>query len=115
MSLLIELFISQIYNIQILEQNKQQLEQELRDLNEEKSGLEEHLNIVVITDGQIVEIEAICAEINLGLDNATIEDKHRYFDLLEVRGTVALEDGKETVYIKCKLGVQQVLQMQTSP
>jgi len=69
----------------------------------------------MITDQQITMIEALCAEIQLGLNNATFEDKQRYFELLDVRGTLAFEDGKEIVYIKCKLGEQQVLQLQTLP
>jgi hypothetical protein len=48
------------------------------------------------------------------LDNATFEDKKRYIDLLGVWGTLALEDGKEIIYIKCKLGKQRLVLAVTS-
>ena len=44
-----------------------------------------------ITDTQIAEIEAFCAEVREGLDNATFEDKLRYFELFDVRGKLAIE------------------------
>ena len=91
-----------------------ELEKQLADLKYEQMSLQEHLDSVIMSDDLIASIEAICAEISIGLDNATFEDKKRYFEILDVRGKVAFEDGKEVVYIKCKIGQQQVLLMQTS-
>ena len=94
---------------------KHQIEKEISDLDREKASLQEHLDAVIISDAQLEAIEAICSEIRIGLNEATFEDKKRYFELLDVRGLLTLEDGKETVYIKCKLAKQQRLQMETWP
>lgn len=68
-----------------------------------------------ITDEQIAEIEAFCAEVSEGLDNATFEDKRRYFDLLDVRGKLAYENGEKVIYVECLIGKQRLVQMPTSP
>ena len=112
---ILDLYLAGAYDRDTLLARRSQLEKELADLKSEKANLEEHLGNIMITDQQITMIEALCAEIQLGLNNATFEDKQRYFELLDVRGTLAFEDGKEIVYIKCKLGEQQVLQLQTLP
>ena len=112
---ILDLYLAGAYDRDTLLSRRSQLEKELADLKSEKANLEEHLGVVIITDKQISMIEALCAEIQLGLNSATFEDKQRYFELLDVRGTLAFEDGKEIVYIKCKLGEQQVLQLQTLP
>jgi hypothetical protein len=103
------------YDHDMLIVRKLQIEKEIADLQQEKTSLQEYLDTVIISDAQLEAIDAICAEIEVGLDNATFEDKKRYFELLDVRGVVALEDGKEVVYAKCKLVKQQRLQMQTWP
>src|SRR4051794_15236917 len=67
------------------------------------------------TDDQIAQIEAFCDEVCKGLDNATFEDQQRYIALLDVRGTLAIEDGEKVVYATCKIGKQRLLQIPTSP
>jgi len=112
---LLDLYIDGQFPKDILNQRRGDLEKLRDDLLHERTTLAAHLQIHDLTDVQVEQIETFCAEVRDGLENATFEDKQRYFELLDVRGTLAFEDGKEIVYIKCKLGEQQVLQLQTLP
>ncbi|HZQ09942.1 MAG TPA: hypothetical protein VFD70_25425, partial [Anaerolineae bacterium] len=48
-------------------------------------------------------------------DGATFEDKRRYFDLLNVRATLAIENNEKVAYVTCKLGKQRLSVVATSP
>ena len=61
----------------------------------------------------MAEIEAFCAEVREGLDEATFEDKRRYFDLLNLHGTLATENGEKVVYLKCLIGSQRLSDLRT--
>jgi hypothetical protein len=75
----------------------------------------------LITDGVLshenanAETEAFCAEVREGSDVATFEDKRRYFELLDVRGKLALENGEKVVYVLCKIGKPRPWPTLTSP
>jgi hypothetical protein len=45
-----------------------------------------HLRSVDVSNEQMAEIEAFCADVREGLDNATFEDKRGSLDLPDVRG-----------------------------
>lgn len=100
LSRLLDLFLEGEFDREVLLKRKMELEKQLADLKYEQMSLQEHLDSVIMSDDLIASIEAICAEISVGLDNATFEDKKRYFEILDVRGKIAFEDGKEVVYIK---------------
>jgi hypothetical protein len=100
---------------EVLLERKERLEKTVADLTRERDDLVAYLDTVIITDAQIAEIEGFCAEVRVGLDAATFEDKQRYFELLDVRGKLAFEDGDKVIFASCKLGKRRLLQMQTSP
>ncbi len=56
-----------------------------------------------------------CEEISVGLDNATFEDKRKYFDWLQVRGKLAVENNEKVIYAKCRIGEQRLSVVATSP
>jgi hypothetical protein len=53
------------------------------------------------------DIESFCAQIQTGLESATFEQKRQLIDMLDVRGTLAIENDEKVVYVKCHLGQQQ--------
>ena len=86
----------------------------------EHADLSEHIQQRILTDEQITEMETDCREVRDGLDHATLEDKRRYFDRLDVRGKLAIEtDENDTVekvvYAKCRIGEQRLSLAPTSP
>jgi hypothetical protein len=112
---LLDLYLDGQFDRDALLKRKLELEKQIADLKAEQASLREHLEAVIPSEEQIASLEAMCAEIRMGLENATFEDKKRYFEMLDVRGAVAYEDGKEVIYTTCRLGQQQVLQTRISP
>lgn len=67
------------------------------------------------TDEDIAAFVTHCKEFGERLDNATIEDKSKYFDWLDVRGKLAIEIDEKVVYAKCRIGERRLSLVQTSP
>ena len=111
---LLDLFVSGEFSKEMLLERKTRLEDTLVELERTKAELNTHLQTAVLSDDQIAELEAFCAEVRTGLDNATFEDKRRYFDLLDVRGKLAVENNEKVAYLSCKIGKQRVVQMPIS-
>src|SRR5712692_4379616 len=111
---LLVLYLSGEFAKEILSERKARLEKTLDDLSVERTQMAAQLQSTEITDEQIAEIEAFCATAREGLDNATFEDKRRYFELLDVRGKLAFENGEKVVYVTCLIGKQRLVQMPTS-
>jgi hypothetical protein len=61
-----------------------------------------------MTDDQLTYIEAFCAKIRNGLDQADFNTKRQIIELLDVRGKVAFENNEKVIYIKCLIPQQQV-------
>ncbi|MBI4772004.1 MAG: hypothetical protein HY784_16710 [Chloroflexi bacterium] len=112
---LLDLYLSGGFPKEILTERRARLEKDGADLTRERAELSAHLQAVLLTDEQIAEIESYCAEVREGLDNATFEDKRRYFELLDVRGKLAVENGEKVVYARCRLGEQRLSQVAISP
>jgi site-specific DNA recombinase len=76
---LLDLYLSGAFPKEMLIERKEHLEKIVADLERERSDVVSHIQSVLVTDKEIAEIEAWCAEIREGLDAATFEDKQRYF------------------------------------
>jgi hypothetical protein len=50
----------------------------------------------------------------LALEAATFADKWRYFELLDVRGKMAVEDNERVICASCKLGKRRLSHMPIS-
>jgi uncharacterized protein YhaN len=112
---LLDLYLDKSISKETLLERETRLKATPADLNAERANLAEHLRTNIPTEEEINSIVAYCEEIGVGRDNATFEDKRRYFELLDVRGRLALENDEKVVYVKCKLGEQRLLQIPTSP
>jgi hypothetical protein len=112
---LLTLFLEGKFPKALLATRQADLEKQAADLEHERAELQDHLSHEVWTDDKIQAIEAAVREIGDGLDIATFADKRRYFDLLDVRATYALEDGARVVYVKCRLGQQRLSVVQILP
>jgi len=105
---LLDLYLGGNFPKELLSGRRAQLEKRVADLEYERQALQAHLSQEAWTDDKIQAVEAAVREISEGLDSATFDDKRRYFDLLDVRGTYAIEDGAKVVYVKCRLGSQRL-------
>ena len=60
-----------------------------------------------MTDDQLVMIEAFCAKIRTGLDQADYYARRHSFDLPDVRGKIAFKNNEKVVYIKCLINPKE--------
>jgi hypothetical protein len=110
-----DLYLQGDFQKEMLMERKARLERTVGDLTPERAELTAHVQTEILTDVQIAEIEAFCAEVRESFDTATFEDKKRYFELLDVRGKLAVEDGEKVIHVRCKLGKQRRWHIPTSP
>ena len=61
-----------------------------------------------MTDDQLSYIEAFCAKIRHGLDQADFNTKRQIIELLDIRGKIAFENNEKVLYLKCLISQQQV-------
>ncbi len=101
---LLDLYLDSDFTKEALTERKLRLEKIIADLESEREELAAHLNKTVITDEQVALIEEFCADVRDGLEGATFEDKRRYFDLLNVRVKLVVENNEKVAYIQCKIG-----------
>ena len=83
-------------------------------LKHEKTELEVRINATTYSDEDIATLEAFCATIKTKLNIATFADKRHILDLLDVRGTLAIENGERIIYVQCLIAPQPVSLVLTS-
>ena len=111
----LDLYLNGEFAKELLTERKLRLEKAVADLKREHADATAQMQTVAITDDQVESLKAFCEEVRVGLDHATFEDKRRYFDLLDVRGKLAIENDGKVIYVKCLLGKQRVSVVATSP
>jgi site-specific DNA recombinase len=104
LSMLVDLYLEQNVPKAMYLERKVHLDARKAQLEQERADVVARLQISALTDEQVAEIEAFCAEIREGLESATFEDKQRYFELLDVQGTVTVEKDERVIYITCRHG-----------
>jgi hypothetical protein len=80
----------------------------LSNLSKEQNDLAGHIRKVTMTDDQLTYIEAFCAKIRHGLDQADFNTKRQIIELLDIRGKIAFENNEKVLYLKCLISQQQV-------
>lgn len=60
-----------------------------------------------MTDDQLSYIEAFCAKIKNGLEQADFNTKRQIIELLDIRGKIAFENNEKVLYLKCLISQQQ--------
>jgi site-specific DNA recombinase len=112
---LLDLYLSVEFPKEMLIEKKSQIEKNIKTLTKELEQLTTHLSNVTYTDQDILVIEEFCSKIRDNLDYATFEGKRRIIDLLDVRGTLAVENDEKVIYVKCLISQQRLSLVQTSP
>ena len=115
---LLDLYLDGSFPKEVLTERKAHLEEVLFNLGKEHNDLMVHIRHVTITDDQLSFIEAFCATIRVGLEQADFNAKRQIIELLDIRGAIAFENGEKVLYLRCLLDTQeqpQRLPMQISP
>jgi hypothetical protein len=98
----------------MLTERKDRLEGTILDLEKEQDSLKSHLKSVSYSDADIERIETFCEQIHKRLGMVTLDGKHRILGMLDVRGTLAIENEEKVVYVTCLIAPQQVSLVLTS-
>jgi len=112
---LLDLYLSNGFPKEMLQERKSRLEETLANLHREQADISDHLRETILSDEQILDIEAYCTEIRQNLECTTFKQKRQIIDMLDVRGTLAIENDEKVVYVKCILGQQLLSVARTSP
>ncbi len=112
---LLDLYLGGEFPKEMLTERKARLEQMLENLRKEQDDLARHVRKVTMTDDQLSYIEAFCAKIRSGLDQADFNTKRQIIELLDVRGKIAYENNEKVVYLKCLIPQHQVSRVPISP
>ena len=57
----------------------------------------------------IRDVKESCAHIAEGMDNFTRDEQRETFDLLDLHGRFAIEDGEKVVYVECILDARRLV------
>lgn len=108
---LLDLYLAGDFPKEMLADRKNNLETMLANLHKEQVDLARHIQKVTITDEQLEIIEAFCAKIRDGLDQADFNTKRQIIELLDIRGKIAVENGEKVIYLKCLITPQEPQQV----
>jgi len=89
---LLDLYLSDDFPREMLLEKRGRLEGIIANLRVEQEQLASHLQSITYSDQDIAAIESFCAKVRQNLDITTFEGKRRILDLLDVRGTLAIEN-----------------------
>lgn len=112
---MLDLYLAGAFSKEVLLERKDRLETTIANLRKEEEQLTSHLGTITYSDQDLVIIEEFCAHIRENLDYATFEGKQRILELLDVRGTLAIEDDQKVVYVSCLITPQPVSLVLTLP
>jgi site-specific DNA recombinase len=111
---LVDLYLSGGFDKDVLLERKHRLETTITSLYKERDQLLAHLGEIDYTEKDIANIEGFCESIRENLDQVTYEGKRRILDLLDVHGTLTIEDDERILYITCAINPQPVSLVVTS-
>ena len=103
---LLDLYLSGEFPRAMLAERKTRLEQTIASLQEEKARLAAGLRATLLSKDQSLQVQDFLAEVVEGLQLAgdSFESRRRIIEMLDVRGTLAIEDGQKVLYVRCPIG-----------
>jgi len=93
---------------------KMKFEEAIATLEDERKLVVKQQPSAPLQSDLIQQLKQYFEKIRNRLRDATFEAKRKVIELLNVRGTLAIENGLKVIYVVCQIFPQQRLQMQTS-
>jgi site-specific DNA recombinase len=103
---LLDLYLGGEFPRAMLTDRKARVEGTIASLEQEKAHLVASLQATSLSKDESLQIHDFLAEVAAGLQ-ATVDDfqrRRRIIETLDVRGTLAIEDGQKVVYVRCPIG-----------
>ena len=116
MQRLLDLYLTGDFAREMLVEHKAMLEAVREALQAERDNLMARLEAQTITGKQAVTIKEFAQKIASGLDEAdkSFEARRQIIELLDARGTLALENEEKVIYVQCAIGEKALSIMPTS-
>lgn len=111
LSKLLDLYLSGSFERDMLAERRVRLEENKEKLGKEHTDISSYLMQTVISDEQVEDIKSFCESIKDELDTATFDQKRQLLEMLDVRGTLAIEDNERIIYVKCLVAPRQRLSL----
>jgi uncharacterized protein (DUF1778 family) len=102
----LDLYLSGEFPNEMLTERKARLQETIESLERERVALAAQLEAQTLTDEQVTTLTEFAQKVAQGLDRADVsfEARRHVIELLDVKGTLAVEDGQKVVYARCMLG-----------
>jgi len=102
----LDLYLSGDFDKEMLTERKARLEKVIEALESERAGLAAQLETQTFTDEQVQTVMEFAQGVARGLETADqdFEARRRVVEMLDVRATLAVEDGEKVAYVRCMLG-----------
>jgi site-specific DNA recombinase len=106
MKRLLDLYLAGTFEQALLDERKYKLEETLTGLRSEREGLLGQLEQRILSEEQVLGLQAFAAQVGEGLADADADFDFRRFvvDTLDVTATLAVEGEEKVVYARCVLG-----------
>ena len=107
---LLDLYLSGDLPKDLLLERKNRLETTVAALDQERASLTSRLEAQILTDDEMQNLQAFAAEVAQGMDAAEhdFETRREIIELLNVEGTLAVEDEQKVIYVRCMLGDEEL-------
>ncbi len=103
---LLDLYLSGEFPKELLTERRTRLEDTIRSLKAEHSNLKEQLNSEIVTEEQIHDIMDFSSQVKEKLIEADNDNqlKRQLLEALDLKITLALEEDKKVIFIRCVVG-----------
>jgi site-specific DNA recombinase len=86
-----------------------QCQRKIKEQEAQKRELEAKLVNTYYSPEYIADVKSSCAKIAEGMNHFSRQEKRETFDLLDLHGTFAIEDGQKVVYAECILDARRLV------
>jgi len=103
---LLDLYLSDDFPKELLTERQERLYETLGALERERADLVARLAAQTLTDEQVQTIAEFAQEVAQGLEKADNDfaARRQLIEMLDVRATLAVEDGQKVAYVRCMMG-----------
>ena len=111
---LLDLYLGGEFPREALTKRKSRLETTISALGREQAGLRAHVTAQAVSDDQIRSLQDFVQKVAASLDvaNGDSATRRRVIEVLDVEGTLAIEDGERAIYVRCVLGHNRLIYCQ---
>ena len=102
---LLDLYLAGEFAKELLTERKIKLEATIGALERERANLATHLEVQTLTEEQIRTLQDFAGQVSTALAaaEANFAVRRQLIEMLNVEGTLALEEGEKVVYVRCLL------------